>query len=89
VRACSCFQTREAVQSVSHQPPALHEISDGAGPALVADEAHHGGGVIRGQAFKHAKFIQAKPNKTKQKSFDFLGFPWPNRDFSMGYGESK
>jgi hypothetical protein len=47
------------------------------------------GGVIRRQAFQHAKTIQAKPNKTKQKSLDFLGFLWPNRAFSMGYGESK
>jgi hypothetical protein len=30
-----------------------------------------------------------KPNKTKQKSLDFLGFIRPNRDFSMGYGESS
>jgi hypothetical protein len=25
----------------------------------------------------------------KKKSLDFLGFLWPIRDFSMGYGESK
>jgi len=25
----------------------------------------------------------------KEKSLDFLGFVWPNRDLSMGYGESK
>jgi hypothetical protein len=25
----------------------------------------------------------------KQKSLDFLVFLWPNRYFSMGYGESK
>jgi hypothetical protein len=36
-----------------------------------------------------AKLIQAKPNKTKQKSLRFLGFLWPNWGFSMGYGESK
>ena len=65
------------------------QVGDGAGAALVADEAHHVGGVIGRQAFEHAKFIQAKPNKTKQKSLDFLGFLWPNLDFSMGYGESK
>jgi hypothetical protein len=28
---------------------------------------------------------QTNPNKTKQKSLDFLGFIRPNRDFSMGY----
>jgi hypothetical protein len=33
--------------------------------------------------------MQAKPNKTKQKRLHFLGIPWPNRGFSMGYGESK
>ena len=65
------------------------QVGDGAGAALVADEAHHVGGVIGRQAFEHANLIQAKPNKTKQKSLDFLGFLWSNRDFSMGYGESK
>jgi hypothetical protein len=25
----------------------------------------------------------------KEKSLDFLGFIWPNRDFSISYGESK
>jgi hypothetical protein len=33
--------------------------------------------------------IQAKPNKTKQKSLHFLGDIRPNQTFSMGYGESK
>jgi hypothetical protein len=32
-----------------------------------------------------ANSVQANPNKTKQKSLDFLGFIRPNRDFSMGY----
>jgi hypothetical protein len=36
-----------------------------------------------------ANSIQINPNKSKQKSLDFLGFIRPNRDFSMGYGESK
>jgi hypothetical protein len=36
-----------------------------------------------------AKPFQAKPNRTKQNSFDLLGFIRANRDFSMGYGESK
>jgi hypothetical protein len=36
-----------------------------------------------------AKQIQAKPNKSKQKGLDSLGFIRPNRDFSMGYGQSK
>jgi hypothetical protein len=26
---------------------------------------------------------------SKRKRLDFLGFLWPNRDFSMGYRESK
>jgi len=33
--------------------------------------------------------MQGKPRKTKEKSLDFLGFPWPIRAFSTGYGESK
>jgi hypothetical protein len=36
-----------------------------------------------------ASSVQINPSKTKQKSLDFLGFRSPNRDFSMGYGESK
>jgi hypothetical protein len=33
--------------------------------------------------------LQANPNKTKQKSLDFLGFIRPNRDFSMRYGRKN
>jgi hypothetical protein len=33
--------------------------------------------------------MQGKPKKTKQKGLEFLVFPWPNLDFSMGYSESK
>jgi hypothetical protein len=36
-----------------------------------------------------ANSSQANPNKTKQKSLDFLGFIRPNRDFSMGYEQKK
>jgi hypothetical protein len=36
-----------------------------------------------------SKHDQARPNKTKQKALDLLGFLRPNRDFSMGYGQSK
>jgi hypothetical protein len=36
-----------------------------------------------------AHSVQAKPNKTKQKSLDFLGFIRPNRGFSMGYDEKN
>jgi hypothetical protein len=32
---------------------------------------------------------QGKPSNTKEISLDFLVFPWPNRGFSTGYGESK
>jgi hypothetical protein len=32
---------------------------------------------------------QALPNKTKQNSLVLFGFIRPNRDFSMGYAESK
>ena len=41
---------------------------------------------------QRASFLQIKPrkpNKSKQKSLDFLEFLWPIRGFSMGYGESK
>jgi hypothetical protein len=36
-----------------------------------------------------SKEKQGKPNKTKEISLDSLVFPWPNLDFSKGYGESK
>jgi hypothetical protein len=36
-----------------------------------------------------ASWVQGKPRKTKEKSLHFLGFSWPNLDFSKGYGESK
>jgi hypothetical protein len=38
---------------------------------------------------QHANSFQAKPNKTKQKGLDLLGFIRPNRDFSMGCGEKN
>jgi hypothetical protein len=34
---------------------------------------------------RRASSVQTNPNKTKQKSLDFLGFVRPNRDFSKGY----
>jgi hypothetical protein len=46
---------------------------------------------IRAEA-QSAKLLsgrQTKPNKSKEKGLDFLGFLWPNWDFSKGYGESK
>jgi hypothetical protein len=33
--------------------------------------------------------VQGNPRKTKEKSLDFLGLLWSNRDFSTGYDESK
>jgi hypothetical protein len=36
-----------------------------------------------------AQQIQAKPNKTKQKGLDLLGFIRPNRDASKGCSDSK
>jgi hypothetical protein len=36
-----------------------------------------------------SKQNQAPPNKSKQNSLVLFGFIRPNRDFSMGYGESK
>jgi hypothetical protein len=35
------------------------------------------------------KPVQARPNKSKQKRLDLFGFIRPNRDFSMGYDDSK
>jgi hypothetical protein len=49
----------------------------------------------RGQALAWLRFnlsaswMQGKTRKSKEKFLHFLGFPWPNRDFSKGYGESK
>ena len=36
-----------------------------------------------------AKPVQINPRKTKEKGLDFLGFLWPNRDFSTRYSDSK
>ena len=36
-----------------------------------------------------SKEKQGKPRNSKEISLDFLGFLWPNRAFSMSYGESK
>jgi hypothetical protein len=33
--------------------------------------------------------LQANPNKTKEKGLDFLGFLWPNPDFSTGYSRKN
>jgi hypothetical protein len=38
---------------------------------------------------QRANSAQANPNKTKQKSLDFLGFIRPNRDFSKGYEQKN
>jgi hypothetical protein len=46
-------------------------------------------GAIGQAAFRPAKQNQINPRKTKEKGLDFLGFLWPNWDFSKGYGESK
>jgi hypothetical protein len=36
-----------------------------------------------------SKQNQARPNKSKQKRLDLLGFIRPNRAFSIGYDDSK
>jgi hypothetical protein len=36
-----------------------------------------------------AKKIQINPSKTKENSLHFLGFFWPNPDFSTGCDGSK
>jgi hypothetical protein len=38
---------------------------------------------------RRANSFQINPNKTKQKSLDFLGLIGPNRDFSMGYEQKN
>jgi hypothetical protein len=53
----------------------------GGGQALLDSNSH---GLGSG-----AKQNQARPNKSKLNGLDLFGFIRPNRDFSMGYGESK
>ena len=69
------------------------EVGDGAGAALVGDEAHHVGGVVGRQAFEHgsnsSKQNQTNPNKNAWIRLDLLGFIRPNRDFSMGYSRKN
>jgi hypothetical protein len=38
---------------------------------------------------QRANSFQTNPNKTKQKSLDFLGFIRPNRGFSKGYEQEN
>jgi hypothetical protein len=55
--------------------------------------------VARKRAKAGSKFSQIQPNlakssqsqskKIKEKSLDFLGFPFPNLAFSKAYGESS
>jgi hypothetical protein len=45
--------------------------------------------LLTARSCGEAKQFQAKPNKSKQNSLDFLGFIRPNQDFSMGYTDSK
>jgi hypothetical protein len=40
-------------------------------------------------AVAQSKYVQITPNKNKRNRLVLLGFLWPNRGFSRGYGESK
>jgi hypothetical protein len=58
-----------------------------AGAGVPADPKGFPRGRWSGQIRPGA--IQINPNKSKQKGLDLLGYIRSNRDFSMGYGESK
>ena len=78
-------------QRESYDAPERHARLDT--HAGVPEEARgiSGDAVATGRAGVpgNAKQMQANPRKSKEKSLHFLGFLWPNWDFSMGYGESK
>jgi hypothetical protein len=58
--------------------------------SLYADGAWRGRRPGRSGGFNQSgNSLQANPNKSKQKSLDFLGFIRPNRDFSMGYEQKN
>jgi hypothetical protein len=57
--------------------------------SVIAVEAMRREAAVSARRPSPSKQIQAKPNKSKQKSLDLHGFIRPNRDFSMGYEESK
>jgi hypothetical protein len=46
-------------------------------------------GQASGGCNQGANSVQINPNKTKQKSLDFLGFIRPNRGFSKGYEQKN
>ena len=43
--------------------------------------------AILGICARSPNNIQGNPNKSKENSLHFLGFLWPNSDFSMSYGD--
>jgi hypothetical protein len=57
-------------------------VDGAAGQAGAVPRAAHGFN-------QRANPLPIKPRKSKQKGLDLLGFIRPNRDFSMGCGDSK
>jgi hypothetical protein len=64
-----------------HEP---REPSAGALPPTAATSKRNS--VVSAETSLSSQIL---PNKSKQNGLDLLGFIRPNRDFSMGYGESK
>jgi hypothetical protein len=59
---------------------------------VIASSVRGDGSRERARPARHnlrASYLQVKPRKNKEKGLDFLGFPWPNRGFSMGYREKN
>jgi ArsR family transcriptional regulator len=89
------LQHRQRPGAVDHRRALCLVLRSGRPVAARKDEArfvavnHARRKCYRSGPFFPAKGLQAKPNKTKQNSLDLLGFIRPNRDFSMGYGDSK
>jgi protein-L-isoaspartate O-methyltransferase len=80
-RAGGCRRRRRAMRQGIHEP---REPAAGRSRLRHNVEAQFGG-VRRNLLLSR----QILPNKSKQNGLDLLDFIRPNRDFSMGYGESK
>jgi hypothetical protein len=91
-------RARDEFRKRSHTPQPVSG-QDARPPSRASSEAHadlpepcRSGRLGGPQGAKYnlgANSVQANPNKTKQKSLDFLGFIRPNRGFSMGYGRKN
>jgi hypothetical protein len=73
-----------ATDRASAEAVALSSALADAGPANKSTTQQ-----LRAVRPNSPKQIQATPNKTKQNSLVLFGFIRQNRDFSMGYSESK